>query len=91
MRSAYRIFLSGRVQGVGFRSWTKNLGEGYGLSGWVRNLPDGRVEVFVEGDDEVVAQFVWRLWEGPRFARVDRMEILKEEPAHEEKGFYIKY
>jgi len=52
MRSAYRVFLSGKVQGVGFRSWTKNLGEGYGLSGWVRNLPDGRVEVFVELDKE---------------------------------------
>jgi len=91
MMSAYRIFLSGRVQGVGFRSWTKNMGEGYGLSGWVRNLPDGRVEVFVEGDEEVVAQFVWKLWEGPRSARVDRMEIVKEVPTHEEKGFYIKY
>lgn len=91
MRSAYRVFLSGVVQGVGFRNWTKNVGESYGLNGWVRNLPDGRVEVFVEGDEEVVAQFIWKLWEGPRSAKVDRMEILKEVPTYEENGFYIKY
>ncbi len=91
MKCAYRVLLSGRVQGVGFRSWTKSLGESYGLDGWVRNLPDGRVEVFVEGEEEVVSRFVWKLWEGPRSARVDRMEILKEVPTHEERGFYIKY
>jgi len=91
MISAYRIFLSGWVQGVGFRSWTKRLGESYGLEGWVRNLPDGRVEVFVQGHEDVVQSFVWKLWEGPRGARVDKMEIIKEVASHEEKGFYIKY
>jgi acylphosphatase len=44
----------------------------------VRNLPNVRVEVFVGGDEKVIAQFVWNLWEGPRSARVDRMKILKE-------------
>ena len=91
MLSAYRIFLYGRVQGVGFRSWTRRLGESYGLEGWVRNLPDGRVEVFVQGDDRVVMDFVWKLWEGPKGARVEKVEILKEEVSHEEKGFYIRY
>ncbi|WP_333784753.1 acylphosphatase [Thermocrinis sp.] len=91
MIRAYRVFLSGRVQGVGFRSWTKRLGESYGLEGWVRNLPDGRVEVFVQGHEDVVQSFVWKLWEGPEGARVDKMEIIKEVASHEEKGFYIKY
>jgi len=89
--SAYRIFLSGLVQGVGFRSWTKRLAESYGLDGWVRNLPDGRVELFAQGENDVLQDFIWKLWEGPKGARVDKMEIIKEAVSHEERGFYIKY
>ena len=57
----------------------------------MRNLPDGKVEVFVQGDDRVVMDFVWKLWEGPKGAKVEKMEIVKEEVRHEEKGFYIRY
>jgi acylphosphatase len=43
-------WVSGRVQGVGFRWWTRSRALELGLAGWARNLPDGRVEVVAEGD-----------------------------------------
>lgn len=46
---AQRLFYSGRVQGVGFRYSVKQISAGFDLSGTVRNLPDGRVELFLQG------------------------------------------
>ncbi|NPA41486.1 MAG: acylphosphatase [Aquificae bacterium] len=86
-----RIFVSGVVQGVGFRAYTQRVAESYGLSGWVRNLPDGRVEILAEGDEEVLCHFVKEVWKGPRLARVDKLEIIKEESDEPLRGFDIKY
>ena len=86
-----RIFVSGLVQGVGFRAYTQRVAESYGLSGWVRNLPDGRVEILVEGDEEVLCSFVKDVWRGPRLSRVDKLEIIKEEPDEPLLGFSVSY
>ncbi len=86
-----RIFISGIVQGVGFRYYTKRVADSYGLSGWVRNLTDGRVEVLVEGDEELLCHFVKDLWRGPTASRVDKLEIIKEEADGPLHGFDIKY
>ncbi|RMH08443.1 MAG: acylphosphatase [Aquificota bacterium] len=88
---ALRLYIKGIVQGVGFRAFTKRLANSYGLTGWVRNLQDGRVEVFAQGDKDVVWDFIKRLWEGPPSARVEGIEILKEVPSHEERDFVVKY
>ncbi len=87
----FRIFLSGLVQGVGFRAFTQRVAESYGLRGWVRNLPDGRVEVLVEGDEEVISHFVKDLWRGPRLSRVDKIEMVREEEDEPLHGFDIRY
>lgn len=87
----FRIFVSGLVQGVGFRAYTQRVAESYGLSGWVRNLPDGRVEILVEGDEEVLCNFVKDVWRGPRLSRVDKLEIIKEEPDEPLFGFSVRY
>jgi acylphosphatase len=42
-------WVSGRVQGVGFRWWARSQALAAGLDGWARNLPDGRVEIVAEG------------------------------------------
>ncbi|ADC89079.1 acylphosphatase [Thermocrinis albus DSM 14484] len=91
MLVAYRVYLRGVVQGVGFRAFTRKVAESYALDGWVRNLPDGRVEIWVQGDKDVVWQFLKEVSEGPRGARVDVMEIVKEVPQHEERGFSVRY
>ena len=44
------VFVRGRVQGVGFRWWTRARARELGLNGWARNTDDGRVEVVAEGE-----------------------------------------
>jgi acylphosphatase len=74
-----RLFIHGRVQGVGFR-WSLNAkANALGLAGWVRNRHDGSVEALVRGEpDAVEALTVWA-WQGPPAARVDRV-ITRDEP-----------
>jgi len=84
-------FISGRVQGVGFRAFTERKANLYGLSGWVRNLPDGRVEVVAEGDEILLKEFLKDLKKGPPLARVDHIEVHWEEPTGEFFDFTIRY
>ena len=68
IQRGYRV--SGRVQGVGFRWWTRSAGAKLALSGTVRNLHDGSVEVHVRGPENVVREFESLLHEGPWSADV---------------------
>jgi acylphosphatase len=75
--------VSGRVQGVFFRAWTRNQALELGLKGWVRNLPDGRVELMAQGAEETLARFLDCLRQGPPLARVGDVEsvfLQNEEP-----------
>lgn len=76
--AAYRV--RGKVQGVGFRWWTRSRARGLGLAGTVRNCADGSVEVRVRGPEETVARFREQLAEGPPGSRVDRVEEVPAEP-----------
>jgi acylphosphatase len=70
----------GRVQGVGFREFVRHAGASHGLTGFVRNGDDGRaVEIVAEGDDPALAAFVEALGQGPRFARVESVEVAYSE------------
>ncbi|HKV12689.1 MAG TPA: acylphosphatase [Thermoanaerobaculia bacterium] len=71
---AFRLWVSGRVQGVGFRWFTRKVARELGLSGRVRNLPDGRVEVEVAGDPQKLDAFRERLRQGPPGSRVTRLD-----------------
>lgn len=86
-RAAYRI--TGTVQGVGFRWWTRKTATGLELRGTVRNARDGSVEVRVEGEREAMARFEERLRSGPRGA--DVRKVAREEPGEERlpTGFEI--
>jgi len=66
--------VSGRVQGVGFRWWTRDTAEALGLTGWVRNRPDGSVEVHARGRREQLEELERALQRGPIAARVVRVE-----------------
>ena len=63
----YRI--RGRVQGVGYRYFTRRIALRLGVRGFVRNLPDGDVEVHAEGDGEVLQEFRFELERGPVSSR----------------------
>src|SRR5205085_7261348 len=71
---AFRFWVSGRVQGVGFRWYVRRAAQELGLAGRVRNLPDGRVEAEAAGEPEALNAFRARLREGPPGARVTRLE-----------------
>jgi acylphosphatase len=64
----------GDVQGVGFRYFVQRKANQLGLSGWVRNNGDGTVEVVAEGERRDLEQLKRALDEGPRLARVDRVD-----------------
>ena len=70
--------VSGHVQGVGYRYFVRGLAREAGLSGLARNLPDGRVEVVLEGPQDVVEAVVSRL-DGPDApGRVRRVDAVRE-------------
>ncbi len=89
-RLAKRYFVSGMVQGVGFRYFAQDAAEKLRIYGFVRNLRDGRVEVFAMGAPQQHAEFRAMLERGPRFASISEVQ---EEPAapdpRYEGGFVI--
>jgi acylphosphatase len=86
---ARRFTISGRVQGVGFRWFTKDVADREGVKGWVRNLPDGRVEALVEGDVEAVTRVERALRMGPRGARVATFRSDDEQPQQRAASFEV--
>ena len=90
MRIARRFVISGRVQGVGFRWFAKDVAVREGVTGYVRNLPDGRVEALVEGDAESVTRVERLLRQGPPGARVQSVNTITEEPGGVYDDFSIE-
>ena len=72
-----RFFISGRVQGVGFRWFVARQAGSLGLQGYVRNLSDGRVEVLAQGTTEELERLESHLARGPGRARVEAVEKLE--------------
>lgn len=85
-----RAIVSGKVQGVGFRAWTRQQAHLLGLSGWVRNLPDGRVEALFEGAGKELLEMRKRLSTGPILAKVSGVEWRSVEEQEPVSGFEIK-
>ena len=67
------VYISGRVQGVGYRFTACRLARPLGLTGWVKNLWDGRVEMEVQGERTAVERLL-RYLPMERFIRVDSMD-----------------
>ena len=76
---AKRFYVSGRVQGVGFRFFAERTASRLGVGGYVRNLFDGRVEVYAIGSAEQMDALRNALQRGPRMAVVDRVDELDAE------------
>lgn len=75
-----RYFVSGRVQGVGFRHWTVRRASALGLTGWVRNRRDGRVEVLAYGDKGALDTLERDLAGGPPAADVAGVDVAPVTP-----------
>jgi len=86
-----RAVVSGVVQGVSFRYYTRAAARDLGATGWVRNLPDGRVEAVIEGEPHVVNAMLAWLHKGSPYGRVDRVEIYEERASGGFSDFDISY
>jgi acylphosphatase len=80
--AALHLFVSGMVQGVGFRFFTINRANRFGVSGWVRNLYDGRVEIEAEGRVRNLLLFLEEVKIGPASAHVSRVIEEWQERTH---------
>ncbi len=85
------VIVSGRVQGVCFRTETKRVAEGYGVSGWVRNNRNGTVEAVFEGEKSEVASAVEWCKRGPLNSKVSGIDIDEENYTGEFERFDIRF
>jgi acylphosphatase len=88
-RTRVHVFVSGDVQGLGFRQAIADKANEQGVTGWVRNLRDGRVEAVLEGPRDEVYRVVGLCRAGPQGARVSGVQVDRE-PPRDEKTFTIK-
>lgn len=72
---AVEAVVSGVVQGVWFRDFTRTAALGLGVSGYVENLPDGTVHLVACGDGNAVHALLEAVREGPPAARVDAVAV----------------
>jgi acylphosphatase len=84
------IWVTGRVQGVGFRAFVLQSGPLFGLVGWVRNVGYDEVETVAEGRREVLERFIQVVKAGPRASRVDESRVEWETPTGEFEGFGVR-
>ena len=88
---ARRFFISGDVQGVGFRFFAQRAAARHQVVGFVKNLEDGRVEALAEGPQQSVEAFRNELATGPRFSSVDHLEELNLDPSGTYSSFRIEH
>jgi len=81
--------IHGMVQGVFFRSHTRDIATQLKIHGIVRNMPDGDVEVIAEGDRGALEKLLEWCRRGPSTARVDAVDISWEEPRETYGDFRI--
>jgi acylphosphatase len=89
VKKAYQLTYFGKVQGVGFRFTVKRIADKYMLVGWVRNLANGKVDVFVQGEESAIDSFI----KGIELYFKDniRDKLLTEESFLQLDGFQIRY
>jgi acylphosphatase len=75
----FNIKVYGRVQGVFFRASTKTQAEALNINGFVRNEPDETVYIEAEGEEENLKKFLAWCQQGPKYAVVDRLDVVESE------------
>lgn len=87
-----RIRVSGLVQGVGFRFFTRRQAQKLGLVGYVRNLDNGDVEIVAQGDSEQISKLTeWLEQGGPVSARITNINIGQNSIQENLTSFKVRY
>ncbi len=86
---AVHISVYGEVQGTGFRNWTKEQADKLNLSGWTRKASDGSIEIFSQGEEEKINDFVSICWDGPNMAFIDEVLVKDTNPDDSFSAFEI--
>lgn len=86
---AKRVRVFGRVQGVFFRAFTRDVAESLHVAGTVRNCDDGSVEAYLEGDEKAVEKMIDFLRMGPPAAQVEGIEVEVVQPVGMKGPFTI--
>lgn len=84
------IYISGRVQGVGFRRFARDAAKRLGVDCNPINLRDGRVLVVAEGKYEAVELLINELRKGPTFAEVDNIDVIFKEASGNVNDFLVR-
>ncbi len=74
MTQSLQCIVTGKVQGVYFRSWTHDQAKALGLNGWVRNLKENQVEILLQGPKDNLEEMKKRLIRGSELSRVDNLD-----------------
>ena len=85
------LIISGRVQGVFYRSFTEDAAHSLGLKGWVKNCSDGKVEALFEGAKEDIQKAIKSCYKGPPAARVNNIDVKWEIFKGEFDTFSVRY
>lgn len=78
MKKSVRLYITGIVQGVFFRTFIKTNAERLDIKGFTRNLEDGRVEVFLEGDSDKVNKMMELCEKGPKHSQIKKVDARPE-------------
>ena len=87
---ARRFFISGNVQGVGYRFFAQRAAAKHQIRGFVANLADGRVEVLAEATERAINDFKNDLAAGPTHSRVSQVEEIVIEPSGRYSNFRVE-
>lgn len=90
MKKCFKAVFSGTVQGVGFRFTTERIARHFEVTGYVRNRPDGKVELYAEGEEMIVRDFLKAVWEGPMAVYIREVETQWSEPEGRFQSFSVE-
>lgn len=85
------VVISGRVQGVFYRSYTRDMANRYKLKGWVKNLPNRNVEAVFEGEASNIEKMLKWCAKGSPNSKVKLVDYKWEEYTGEFDSFSLKY
>lgn len=85
-----QILVKGKVQGVFYRKSAKNVADQLMLTGWVKNLQNGQVEIYAQGSEDLVNQFIEWCHKGPENAVVTDIQVKETTPFKENKFTIVR-